>query len=177
VANGKTGREPSYDYYAYSGIWKVNTMTDAPSREQCIEWLEQGVAAGAEWFNDVDVPAWIEATVAHLRTPNEHGSALAQEAGDVPRMLANLDELKRNTVVSSHRDAIDEIVVHLRSQQPAEPVRKTLVKRGGSFDAETGMKRGDPLYPSHNPLKEYESYGSPTGLTREEDPARNGDTA
>jgi hypothetical protein len=72
-------------------------MTDAPrvSREQCIEWLEQGVAAGAEWFNDVDVPAWIEATVAHLRTPNEHVSALAQAAGDTGNAEADrvLDRL------------------------------------------------------------------------------------
>jgi hypothetical protein len=61
-----------------------------------------------------------------LRTP-------AQEAGDVPRMLANLDEMKRNTVVSSHRDAIDEIVAHLRSSPAASPV--TVGERDLSLDA------------------------------------------
>lgn len=65
-----------------------------------------------------------------------------ERLGELQRMLNNLDELKRNTVVSSHRDAIDEIAEALRAAGECETAKQPPAEQVGTvlaFDRISGL--------------------------------------
>jgi hypothetical protein len=164
-------------------------MTDAPRvSENVIRQLRFIIADQLSIHRDlVTQPMTLKTTswealrdicdeVLALRTPNEHGSALAQEAGE--RKLTR-DEWRAvdRAFWASVNDASPAV------SEPAEPVSKSVAKRIAAQKGEPYPFTAEPVCATCSemifpPTKCPDSTDcSPTGLTREEDPARNGDTA
>jgi hypothetical protein len=153
-------------------------MTDAPrvSRERLRELIDSFEACGYFLMqHQTDAFRALRELLA-LRTPNEHGSALAQEAGE--RKLTR-DEWRAvdRAFWASVNDASPAV------SEPAEPVSKSVAKRIAAQKGEPYPFTAEPVCATCSemifpPTKCPDSTDcSPTGLTREEDPARNGDTA
>jgi hypothetical protein len=155
---------------------EVAAMTDAPrvSREQLSlhELRELHAELGALPFTSTEsMPHRARIAVAELlalRTPNEHGSALAQEAGE--RKLTR-DEWRAvdRAFWASVNDASPAV------SEPAEPVSKSVAKRIAAQKGEPYPFQAEPVFTT-----DFQDTGAPlsdlvhrkpaaaTGLTREE---------